>query len=708
MRSLIFCLILTVSLASSALAIDYPPAPRGDVTDKYGGVTVPDPYRWMEDLQSPEVKAWVTAENALTFDYLRKIPNRDVLLARMKSMLSYERWSIPAKSGGRYFFTRNDGLANFAVVCVSDTLDLKNARVLLDPNSWSGDGSVSLQDWRVNEAGDKILYAKSGSGSDWVELHVLDVNSGQDLADVIHWAKFGAGYWADKAGTGFYYKSFPRKEGEEYKASNDNAQTWYHQLGTEQSADTLYYSEPTHPDWWLGTSLSEDYQLGIVYLAEPGTINNRIYIKRHDKPGMPVVKVIDTPDANYGFIGNIGTRLFFQTDKNAPNGKLIEIDLDHPERNNWKVVVGETIYPLNNVTMAGGYFFLDYMKDVHTIVEKYTTDGVRVTRLPLPGYGYASGFGGYAYDTEVFFNYVDYTTPTQNYRYDIVNDKVEKLPSPQFPADLSKYESTLRFYRSSDGMAVPLFILKRRDTPLDGNRPTILYGYGGFGSTMTPYFSSSRLAWLDMGGVYAVAGIRGGSEYGKQWHESAVKQHRQVAFNDFIAAAEYLIDEGYTNSARLAINGGSNGGLLVTAVEVERPGLFAVALPQVPVADMLRFNQFTAGKGWEGDYGSPQVPEEFAALYAYSPYHNVKEGTCYPATLVTTADTDDRVVPAHSFKFAAAMQHAQTCGKPVLLRVETAAGHGAGKPLDKVLEEIADIYGFALENMGVQIPSKLP
>jgi prolyl oligopeptidase len=706
MRCALLSFLVCLSLFSAAFAIDYPATLRGDTIDSYHGTQVPDPYRWLEQIESPEVRTWVEQQNSVSFGYLRQIPNRDKLLARMKEMLSYERWGMPAEEGGRYFFTRNDGLANFSVVCTSGALDFKG-RVLLDPNTWSSDGSVSLQDWRISEDGQRILYAKSVSGSDWSELHVLDVDSGQDLPDVIQWAKFGAGYWADASGTGFYYLRFPQpKEGEEFLNPNFNPMIYYHRIGTPQSEDVLQYSLPEHPDWWVSGTLSEDYQLALYYIGERGSINNRYYVQRN-QPDAPVIKLLDKSDANYGFVGNEGDRLWFLTDKDAPNGRLVEIDLKHPAPSQWKTLIPESAHPLENVTYTGGVLFAEYLKDARSVIHRYAPDGTYLGGVPLPGFGAVSGFGGRSSDTQTFFNYVDYTTPTQNYRYDIPTNTVEPLLQPKFPADLSRYESKLQFYRSADGTAVPLFVMHKRGVVLDGNSPTMLYAYGGFGGSMVPYFSSSRLAWLDCGGVYAIACIRGGAEYGKAWHEAAIKQNRQVSFNDFIAAAEYLIDAGYTSPARLAINGGSQGGMLVGAVTMQRPDLYAVSLPQVPVADMLRFNQFTSGKSWESDYGSPQNAAEFAALFAYSPYHNVQPGTCYPATLITTADTDDRVVPSHSFKLAAAMQHGQGCDKPVLLRVETSAGHGAGKPLDKVLEEIVDIYGFALHNMGVQIPASL-
>jgi prolyl oligopeptidase len=702
---LVLCLLTMTFNTARAQDLQYPPTPRVDVVDDYHGVSVPDPYRWLENITAPEVKDWVGQQNALTQAYLGNIPGRDRLLTHMKSMLAYERWSTPAEAGGRYFFSRNDGLQNFSVVQVSASLDFDAGRTLLDPNQWSTDGSVSLAGYAINEAGTRILYAKSGSGSDWTELFIKDVASGQDLADRIQWAKFAGFAWADAAGTAFYYLRFPEPTGDStYTGQNLNPQIWHHVVGTEQSADTLVFALPEHPDWWMSAGVSEDYTLLQYYVSTPGSTHNRLFFQRLDQPGSPVLKTFDALDASYSLVHNEGDRLWIQTDKDAPNGRIIEVSLSDPDPAKWKTIVPEQPFALSGVTTAGGYFFLHYLKDARTVVEKYRPDGTHVARVALPGAGTASGFGGRRDQRYTYFQYMDFVTPAQNFRYDTQTDTVEPLPTPQFPVDTSRYESRLLFCRSYDGTAIPLFVTHRKGIALDGTRPTLLYAYGGFGGTQQPYFSSSRLAWLDCGGVLAVAGIRGGAEYGEAWHQATIKTRRQVSFNDLIAAGEYLIDSGYTSPARLALNGGSQGGFLVSAVALQRPDLFAVSLPQVPVADMLRFNQFTAGKGWERDYGSPQNPDEFAVLHAVSPYHMALRGGCYPAMLVTTADTDDRVVPSHSFKLAAALQAGQSCAKPVLLRVETAAGHGAGKPLDKQLEEIADIYAFALENMGLAIP----
>lgn len=695
---------LMLSTPAAAAPIAYPEVPRGDVVDDYHGTAVADPYRWLEDLTSPEVKAYVEAQNAITFDYLGQIEGRDRLLARMTQLVNYERWGAPVEQAGRWFFHRNDGLQNHTPLYWSDRPG-EDERLLIDPNAWSEDGSISLQTWEPSPDGKLLLYARSSSGSDWSQFVVQDVETGELLPDSVQWAKFANGAW-DAVGAGFYYLRFPEPlPGEEYSGANVNPQIMYHRLGTEQSADELIFSIPEYPEWWTSFGLNDERTLMGLYVSAPGSINNRYYLRELDKPGRPLHKLFDAEDANYSFVGNDGARLFFTTNKDAPNGRLIEVTLDAHAPEQWKTVIHEQAEPLQSVGYVGGAFFARYLKDSRTVVEKYDLSGNRLLRVPLPGFGTATGFGGRKWDKELYFSYTDYTTPATIYRYEIATDEIEVWRAPSFPADTSRYESRLLFSRSPDGTAVPIFVMHRRDLELSGLNPTILSAYGGFRSAQQPSFSSSRLAWLDMGGVYAFAGIRGGGEYGQPWYEAGIRHNRQNSFNDLVAAAEYLIDSGYTSTPRLAIYGGSQGGMLVTAVEMQRPDLFGVVIAQVPVADMLRFNQFTAGRGWMRDYGDPQDPVDFPLLRGFSPYHNVTPGTCFPATIITTGDTDDRVVPSHSFKLAAAMQAAQGCERPVLLRVETAAGHGAGKPLAKSLEELADIYAFALHNMGVPIPS---
>jgi prolyl oligopeptidase len=703
---LCFALMLMTLLHSSAFAapLDYPEARRDDaVADDFFGTMVPDPYRWMEDVGSPEVRDWWARQNELTFGYLGAIPGRERMLQRMKSLVDYRRWTAPAHRAGRYFYFRNEGLQNQTPLLMTDDLSAEG-HVILDPNMFSTDSSVSLGGWEPSDDGRLLWFSKSSSGSDWNTLHFLNVDTGEQFADEIKWAKFGMATWAADA-TGIYYVRFPEPGSDnQYTGQNLNPAVWYHALGTDQSADAQLFSLPDHPDWWLSSGVNEERDLMTYYVSEPGSINNRLYFQRLDEPVAPVIRQFDAGDGSYGLVTNIGDRLLIQTDNGAPNGRLIAVTLGDLDPSNWETVIPEQPEPLGWVSHVGDFLYVSYTKDTRTRVRKYSLAGEFIADVKLPGDGYASGFGGRKDDTHTFFTYMDFTTPSTVYRYDIATDTSTVWRAPDIAVDTARYESRLYFYRSFDGTAVPIYVLSKRGLQLDGTNPTILNGYGGFGNGQSPYFSTSRLVWLDMGGVYAIAGIRGGGEYGKQWHEAAIKQNRQVSFNDFIAAAEWLVDSGYTSPERLAINGGSNGGLLVTAVQLQRPDLFSVVLAQVPVTDMLRFNQFTSGKSWESDFGSPQVKDEFTSIFRYSPLHNIKPGACYPATLITTGDTDDRVVPAHSFKFAAALQAAQGCEQPVLLRVETAAGHGAGKPLDKSLAEIADIYAFTLHNFGLGVP----
>ena len=699
-------LLAMLLLACPASAQDYPPAARGDTVDDYNGVQVADPYRWMEALDSAQVKEWVDAENAVTYSYLEGIAGRQTVFDKMMERVDYERFSAPYEAGGRYFFTRNDGLQNQSVLYVSEGLD-GAPRILLDPNAFSDDSSVSLASWQPTDDGSLLLYAKSVSGSDWCDWFVRDISTGEDLPDIIHWGKFGVAVWGP-GNAGFYYLTFPQPDpGEEFTSPNLDRKTMYHALGTQQAQDELIYELPEHPDWWISTGMNEQRDLLVIYLSERGSTGNRIYLMDPADPTHAVDKLIDNDAAEHSFLGNDGDRMWFRTSLDAPHYRIIELDRRNPDPANWKTLIPESRFPLSNVSLVGDYFICKYSKDARSMVSIHNMDGTPVKDLQLPGEGTANGFGGRMDTTETFYTYTDMTTPGTIYRLDLVTLESALYRRPQLGFDPANYVGTFRFYRAPDGTAVPMFLAHHKDIRLDGSNPTILYGYGGFNSSQSPYFSTSRTVWMDMGGVWAIACIRGGGEYGEEWHKAAIKTKRQVAFDDFIAAGEFLIDMGYTSRERLAVMGGSNGGLLVGAVMTQRPDMFAVALPQVGVMDMLRFNQFTAGAGWESDFGSPQNPQDFAALHAYSPLHNLRAGTCYPATLATTADTDDRVVPSHSFKFMAELQRNQACDNPVMIRVETQAGHGAGKPLDKSIAEFADLMCFALHNMGVDIPKAL-
>jgi prolyl oligopeptidase len=702
-RSAALCAILSLSLPPAAPALDYPPARTVEQVDDYHGTLVADPYRWLEEITSDEVHTWVEAENQVTFGYLDQIDGRDRLLARFKQLSNYPRYSLPSKTAGRYFYTKNDGLQNQWVLYWAEGLD-KEARVLLDPNTWSADATVSLAGWDVSEDGKLLLFAKSSSGSDWSEWHVLDIDTGRLHEDLIKWCKGGAEWNAD--GTGFFYDRFPEpKPGEETLAAAENGSIWFHRLGTPQGADLKLFDIPEHPDWLLGMGLNEERDLGIIAVTPRGAMHSKIYLFDVERPGARPELLIDDVEHEYGFVNNEGSRIWATTTKGAPRGKLIAFDRSNPVEAAWETVVPESRYPMQWANYVGGELFVGYLKDARTQVLRYDLEGKLLGEVRLPGRGTASGFGGRKGDRETFYSYVDFVTPTTMFRYDIASGESRPYKKYEVPVDTGQYESKQVFCRSVDGMAIPMFLTYKKGLTLNGNNPTVLYGYGGFSYAQQPYFSSSYTAWYDMGGIYAIACIRGGAEYGEEWHEAGAREGRPLTFQDMISCAEWLIDEGYTNPTHLALKGGSQGGMMVGAVVNARPDLFGVALPEVGVMDMLRFNQWGFGAYWEGDYGSPQDPAMFPVLYGYSPYHNLKPGQRYPAMLITTADTDDRVMPAHSFKYAARLQTYQAPdGPPVLLRVETRAGHGGGKPLDKSLAEFADIIGFAAYQMGVPIP----
>jgi prolyl oligopeptidase len=694
---------LAAALAPATSALSYPPSRTVDQVDDYHGTKVADPYRWLEDIGSDEVKAWVEAQNAVTFAQLEQIDGRDRLLARFKQLSNYPRYSMPYKRAGRYFYAKNDGLQNQWVHYWSASLD-GAPTVLFDPNTWSADATISLAGMDVSEDGKRVVFGKSASGSDWSEWQVMDIESGKVHEDLIKWSKGGA-QW-DAKGAGFYYERFPApKPGEETLATADNGAIWYHKLGTDQSKDTLVFSVPEHPDWLVGLALNEERDLGLLYATPRGAMHSKIYLLDVAKPGAKPVLLIDDEENEYRFINNEGDRLWFSTTKDAPLGRLIVIDRKNPAESAWETVIPEGRYALQWASYTGGELFVSYLKDARTQILRYTLAGKQLGEVKLPGRGSAYGFGGRKTDTETFYSYVDFVTPTTMFRYDIASGASKPYKKYEVPIDTSQYESKQVFCRSVDGMAIPMFLVYKKGLKLDGTNPTVLYGYGGFAGTQAPYFSSTQTAWYDMGGVWAVAGIRGGAEYGEDWHLAGSREGRPLTFQDMIACAEWLIDENYTKPARLALMGGSQGGMMVGAVVNLRPDLFGVSLPMVGVMDMLRFNLWGFGAYWEGDYGSPKDPAMFPVLFGYSPYHNLKQGVRYPATLITTADTDDRVMPAHSFKYTAAIQAAQAPGgPPVLLRVETKAGHGGGKPLDKALAEYADMYAFTAHEMGVAIP----
>ena len=673
--------------------ISYPPSRQADQTDDYHGTLVSDPYRWLEDPDSPETVAWVEAQNRVTEGYLNGIPGRDVLRERLTQLWDYERYGVPSQKGGRYFFSKNDGLQNQSVWYVSEALDAA-PRVLLDPNTLSGDGTVALSGLSVSRDGGRLAYSLSSGGSDWQEWRVRDVGTGQDLDDRIEWVKFSGASWAHD-GSGFYYSRYDAPPpGEVLQQANRNQKLFFHALDTPQTEDVLVYARPDEPDWGFSGGVTEDGHYLIIHVWVGTESRNRVFYKDLTALEAPVVELLNEFDANYSFLGNDGCVFWFRTDNAAPRGRVIAVDTQNPGPEHWREVIPQSAETLEGISVVGDRFLASYLQDAQTQVKVFALDGTHERDVGLPGIGSAGGFGGRRTDGETFYSFTSFTVPATVYRYDIGTGQSTLYRQPQVDFDPDAYETRQVFYNSKDGTRVPMFLVHRRELVLDGTNPTVLYGYGGFDASLTPGFSVANLVWMERGGVYAMPNLRGGGEYGKDWHDAGKKERKQNVFDDFIAAAEWLIGEGYTSSARLAISGGSNGGLLVGACLTQRPDLFGAALPAVGVLDMLRFQKFTIGWAWASDYGSSDNAEDFPYLYAYSPLHNLKPGTRYPATLITTGDHDDRVVPAHSFKFAAALQAAQGGDAPVLIRIETRAGHGAGKPTDKVIAEAADRWAF--------------
>jgi prolyl oligopeptidase len=695
-------------VATNAFA--YPSARTVDVVDDYHGTSVADPYRWLEDADAPDTAAWVEAENQLTHGFLDQVPARAKIAARLTQLWNYERYGLPGKQGGAYFFSKNDGLQNQAVLYVTRALDAE-PRVLLDPNTLSTDGTVALSGMSISEDGKLMAYQLAAAGSDWNEIRVRDVATGQDRADVLRWIKWSGMSWT-KDSAGFYYGRYDEpKPGEELAATNYFQKLYYHRVGTEQSADVLVYERKDEKEWAFGGDVTEDGRYLVISVSKGTDAKNQVFYKDlHGKGTAGEVIELVTGFANeYSFLGNLGTRFYFKTDLDAPRGRVIVIDLAHPERAHWKEVVAHAPETLESAGLVGGKLVTQYLKDAHSLVRVRDTSGKLEREVELPGLGSALGFGGRFDDAETFFAYSDYTSPTSIYRYDLKTGESRVWKRPEVAFDPAAYETEQVFITSKDGTQVPLFIVHKKGLARDGSAPTILYGYGGFNISLTPAFSVATLVWLEMGGVYAVANLRGGGEYGEDWHQAGVKARKQNVFDDFIGAAEWLIAHQYTSTPKLAIAGGSNGGLLVGACMTQRPELFGAALPAVGVMDMLRYHKFTIGWAWADDYGSSDDAELFPTLYAYSPYHQLLrqkgQGVHYPPTLVTTADHDDRVVPGHSFKFAAALQAAQAGDAPVLIRVDVRAGHGAGKPTSKLIATQADVYAFLVKVLGVTTPS---
>ena len=690
-----------VQIPMMATSLSYPPSPRHDQVDFYHGVAVPDPYRWLEDPQSAASRQWIEAQNQVTSAYLETLAGRSAIGDRLTQLWNFERYSTPFKQGGRYFYFKNDGLQNQSVLYTLPSLEAE-PRMLLDPNTLSEDGTVSLSGMAVSENGAYLAYGLSSAGSDWVEWYVRDIATGVDTDDRLQWVKFSGASWSHDH-QGFFYSRYDEPdETTKLEAVNYYQKLYYHRLGNPQGDDVLVYDRPDQKEWGFGGGVTEDGRYLIISVWKGTDPNNLVFYKDLNVPDSPVVELITEFEASYSFVDNEGSLFWFRTDLEAPKGRLIAIDIAQPERGAWQEIIPESDDTLEGVGLLNHQFVADYLKDAYTTIRIFSLTGELVREVALPGIGSAGGFDGKRGDTETFYSFTSFTVPSAIYRYDMVTGQSTLYRQPEVDFDPAAYTTTQVFYESKDGTHVPMFITHKTGLELNGQNPTLLYGYGGFSISLTPAFSVGNLVWMEMGGIYAVPNLRGGGEYGEEWHQAGTKLHKQTVFDDFIAAAEWLMAAGYTSPAKLAIMGGSNGGLLVGACMTQRPDLFAVALPAVGVMDMLRFNQFTIGWAWESDYGSPQNEAEFRALYAYSPLHNLKPGTAYPATLITTADHDDRVVPAHSFKFAAALQAAHQGAAPVLIRIETKAGHGAGKPTAKVIEEVADKWAFLAANLGME------
>jgi prolyl oligopeptidase len=710
MTSQRICVICLVFLAlapanlgaqDGAGVLAYPKPKTVEQVDDYHGVKVADPYRWLEDTDSADTHAWVEEENKLTFGYLEQIPYRKAIRERMMKLWNFERFTVPQQQGGRYFYQHNNGLQNQNVLLVAESLNAE-PRELIDPNTLSSDGTVALGGEAFTDDGKLMAYGTAASGSDWQEWHVRNVDTGKDLPDLIKWVKFSGASWT-KDGKGFYYSRYDEPKGTALRDTNYFQKLYYHKLGTSQTEDKLIYERPDNKELGFGGQVTNDGHYLVIFVWQGTSPKNRLYYKDLTKPDSLVVKLLDDFDAEYQFIDNDGPVFWIRTDLDAPRGKLIAIDTRHPEKANWKTLVEQNADKLEDANVVDNLFLLGYLKDAKTEVRVHDLQGKFLRNVDLPGIGTAAGFGGKRKDKETFYSFTSFISPTTIYRYDPEKGTSSIFKQPKVDFDATQYETKQGFYNSKDGTRVPMFLTYKKGLKLDGQNPTLLYAYGGFDISLTPGFSIPTVVWLEMGGIYAQPNLRGGGEYGEDWHLAGTKVKKQNVFDDFIAAAEWLIANKYTSTPKLAIRGGSNGGLLIGAMLTQRPDLFGATLPLVGVMDMLRFQKFTIGWAWTSDYGSSDNADDFKALYAYSPLHNLKAGTKYPPTLIATADHDDRVVPGHSFKFAATMQADQAGTAPVLIRIETKAGHGAGKPISKVIDQTADEWSFVAHNLGMNV-----
>ena len=693
--------ITTAGISFGQNKIQYPETKKGETVDVYFDTKVSDPYRWLEDDKSAETGTWVKAENEVTYGYLDKIPFREELKKRMEKLWNYEKIGAPSKEGKFTYYSKNNGLQNQSVIYRKDQSGKEE--VFLDPNTFSKDGTTSLGGLDFSKDGNKAAYSISEGGSDWRKVIIIDAVSKKVLEDTLVDVKFSGVSWLGNEG--FYYSSYDKPKGSELSAKTDQHKLYFHKLGTSQKEDKVIFGADQKRRY-VGGYVTEDNHY-LVITAANSTYGNELYIKDLKTPNSPIVTIVDNFNSDNNIIENEGSKLFIQTDYNAPNGRVVSVDFSNPKQENWKDFIKETENVLSPST-GGGYFFANYTKDAVSLVLQYDYSGKLVREIKLPAVGTAGGFGAKKEEKILYYSFTNYTTPGTIFSFEPKSGKSEVYQKPKVDFKSEDYESKQVFYTSKDGTKVPMIITYKKGTKLDGKNPTILYGYGGFNISLTPAFSISNAVWMENGGVYAVANLRGGGEYGKKWHDAGTKLHKQNVFDDFIAAAEYLIAQKYTSSDYLAIRGGSNGGLLVGATMTQRPDLMKVALPAVGVMDMLRYHTFTAGAGWAYDYGTAQDNKEmFEYLKGYSPVQNVKSGTKYPATMVTTGDHDDRVVPAHSFKFAAELQDKQAGENPVLIRIDVKAGHGAGKSVAATIQENVDIQAFTLYNMGFKaLPQK--
>jgi len=708
MKRILVAFSLTLSLsvllaAEPKTEFKYPAAPKSDQSDDYHGTKVADPYRPLENPDAPESRKWIEAENKLTFDFLKAIPERDAIKARLTALWDYEKFGVPFREKNRYFISKNSGLQNQSVLYVASNLS-EAPRQLLDPNTLAKDGTVALGGVAVSDDAKLMAYGLASAGSDWQQWKIREVETGKDREDKLDWIKFSGASWM-KDGSGFFYSRYDKPdEQNKLRSQVFGHKIFFHKLGTPQSDDKLVYERPDQKEWIFNEEVTDDGHYLIIVVQRGTDPKNRIFYKDLSDSNAKVVELLDKADANYNFLDNEGSVFAFKTDLNAPLGRIIKIDTSKSLPLEVKEIVRESADKLEAVSVVGDHFVAAYLKDAHSVVKLFKLDGSPDGEIVLPGIGSTGGFTGKRGDRETFYSFTSFTTPTSIFRYDFDKQASTPVFKPKVKFNPDDYTTDQVFYNSADGTRVPMFISYKKGMKKDGQNPTYLYAYGGFDVSITPAFSPANLAWMEMGGIYAVPNLRGGGEYGEKWHEDGMLHVKQHVFDDFIAAAQYLIDNKYTSKPKLAIGGRSNGGLLVGATMTQRPDLFGATLPGVGVMDMLRFQKFTIGWAWTSDYGSAEKPEDFPFLYAYSPLHHIAKGCCYPPTLITTADHDDRVVPAHSFKFAATLQAAQSCDKPTLIRIETKAGHGAGKPTTKVIEETADCWAFLVKALNMKAP----